>query len=203
MTQRADFSRVLIGLEPVIQAPPVLELVEWGPWQFYEEPVAGAERATLWVPMPDPVIEWPRMHEIAGNPVRPPWQGWPDWVEPVPFPAEHRMVLNWVHWAIEGLEDIEGTVSGLTSWTSQVPLDWSFSGTVSLGILPSIWVEGDDQSQVPADTIETLVELARQDRYEDFVALAGAVGVAKAEWDELWRGTRLRTSPAKNLRGEG
>ena len=53
-------------------------------------------------------------------------------------------------------------------------------------------VSGDEESAVPQDTIDTLLDLARADRRDDFMVLAGAVGLSNAQRDELWTGTRRR-----------
>ena len=71
---------------------------------------------------------------------------------------------------------------------------WSAAPTTEFSIsLPvRVPVAGDEESAVPQDTIDTLLDLARADRREDFMALAGMVGVSDAQRDELWTGTRRR-----------
>jgi hypothetical protein len=53
-------------------------------------------------------------------------------------------------------------------------------------------VRGDEESALPADTVATLVDLARANAEADFRDLAVMSGVAPEQVDELWKGTRSR-----------
>ena len=55
---------------------------------------------------------------------------------------------------------------------------------------PILPVAGDAESHVSAATVQELVALARAGRRDDFLFLAGAVGVADREG--LWAGTQRR-----------
>lgn len=56
----------------------------------------------------------------------------------------------------------------------------------------SVPIEGDDESCVPANTIDVLVDFARNGLKQDFYDLAGCAGVPAKQHDELWTGTRRR-----------
>jgi hypothetical protein len=55
-----------------------------------------------------------------------------------------------------------------------------------------IHVRDDLESAVSPDTVETLLDLARDGQREDFMWLAGSAGVAPEKHVELWNGTRKR-----------
>ena len=51
------------------------------------------------------------------------------------------------------------------------------------------------RAMVEADTVEALVEYAREGNERDFRDLAAMSGVPRAQLDELWQGTRARLHP--------
>lgn len=186
MITRPAFARLLVGLEPVIERPPVPEPVTHGAFTFQKV-------GSLW--MPDPwawALTQPTMQDVARNPVLPPWREWPNEIAEVPYPAQHRRPLNeW--WA-------DPFAPAGTIWYFQTP-PMFFEPSVTAMLLAHdrlferlapIRVSGDQESAVTADTVEALVDLARKDQRDDFMWLAASAGVAKDQRDELWRGTRAR-----------
>lgn len=181
----------MLGLEPVIQVPTPAEqaVVDYVGWRM-----ARPWGSRLWVPA-GVHLHVPSMADVARNPILPPW-AWPDEIVPVPYPAEQRP-LNTAWWPTFGfavvisLEQLRALFPDPFAPPSRFFVTFDPVGE-PFHVPPSIPVAGDEESHVAPETIEALVDLARQDRHADFVTLAGAVGVAKAKWDELWRGTRAR-----------
>ena len=64
----------------------------------------------------------------------------------------------------------------------------------SVAAIQAIQAVAEGQGAMTQDTVETLVDLARQDREADFRAIAQANGVHGPELEALWAGTvsRLR-----------
>lgn len=198
-------------MAPVILGPREPERPRFGGFTFHQRhaPHEGA----LWQPTrlywPDPfespIIE-PGIGDMPFNPVRPAWRDFP-YPEEVPYPARMPSLARWFDGGNGHVYLTDPRY--FTAWAEMAP-GWfgpSFIDTersireTILGLYgavddgsraPFMATRGDEQSTVPADTIETLVDLAREGNRDDFMFLAGASGVRPEQHEELWAGTRKR-----------